>query len=110
MELSPILSSVVLIVGLTFGILVLVSFISYKLRNFRKLNKMEKAHKVTNITSPISSTVVVTPIPVTSVQRGSYKTNADSTYVSSAPRKKETKPVYRHLTREEKFKVLNTSA
>lgn len=108
MELSPILSSVVLLVGVTFGLLVIFSFISYKIRNFKKANKKVNVRTVVNTTAPILSAVTVIPIPVPTIHRGSFKTNADNTIGSTVHRVKETKPVFRKMTREEKFKVLNT--
>lgn len=108
MELSPILSSVVLLVGVTFSILVVFSFISYKIRNFKKANKKAEKRSVVNTAAPILSAVTVTPIPVPTIHRGSFKTNADSALGSTSHRIKETKPVFKKMTREEKFKVLNT--
>lgn len=108
MELSPILSSVVLLVGVTFGILVVFSFISYKIRNYRKSHKKVETRAVLNTSAPILSPVVVTPMPVPTIHRGSFNTNADNSFVSASPRIKETRPAVRRLTREEKFKVLNT--
>lgn len=63
---------------------------------------------VVNASAPILSPVTVTPIPAPTIHRGSFNTNADSALGSTSHRIKETKPVFKQLTREEKFKVLNT--